>query len=64
MYVYMCTFINVNTNIFDITYPPAILVMTGNINEKDRKKGQVLDTLKVERERGRQLCIYSIYMYT
>jgi hypothetical protein len=30
----------------------AILTITGNITEKDRKKGQVLDTLKVERDRG------------
>jgi small GTP-binding protein len=34
------------------TLSDAILVMTGNISEKDRKKGQVLDTLKVERDRG------------
>lgn len=34
------------------TLSDAILSFTGNISEKDRKKGQVLDTLKVERERG------------
>lgn len=34
------------------TLSDAILTLTGNITEKDRKKGQVLDTLKVERERG------------
>lgn len=34
------------------TLSDAILNLTGNISESDRKKGQVLDTLKVERERG------------
>lgn len=34
------------------TLSDCILQLTGNIDEKDRKKGQVLDTLKVERERG------------
>ena len=34
------------------TLSDAILALTGNIGESDRKKGQVLDTLKVERERG------------
>jgi len=34
------------------TLSDVILQLTGNINEKQRKKGQVLDTLKVERERG------------
>ncbi len=34
------------------TLSDCILQLTGNISEKDRKKGQVLDTLKVERERG------------
>eukprot|EP01031_Cornospumella_fuschlensis_P031436 gene31436-37994_t len=34
------------------TLSDAILQLTGNISETDRKKGQVLDTLKVERERG------------
>jgi len=34
------------------TLSDAILQYTGNISESDRKKGQVLDTLKVERERG------------
>ena len=34
------------------TLSDCILQMTGNITEKDRKRGQVLDTLKVERERG------------
>jgi GTP-binding protein LepA len=34
------------------TLSDAILQYTGNIDEKDRRKGQVLDTLKVERERG------------
>lgn len=34
------------------TLSDAILSRTGNITETDRKKGQVLDTLKVERERG------------
>lgn len=34
------------------TLSDAILQLTGNISEKDRKRGQVLDTLKVERERG------------
>ncbi len=34
------------------TLSDCILQMTGNISEKDRKRGQVLDTLKVERERG------------
>lgn len=34
------------------TLSDAILSRTGNISESDRKKGQVLDTLKVERERG------------
>ena len=40
----------------------AILTITGNITESDRKKGQVLDTLKVERERGKGI-ITSIYVY-
>jgi translation elongation factor EF-4 len=35
-----------------LIFTTAILTITGNITEKDRKKGQVLDTLKVERERG------------
>lgn len=34
------------------TLSDAILSLTGNISELDRKKGQVLDTLQVERERG------------
>jgi small GTP-binding protein len=34
------------------TLSDALLLITGNINEADRKKGQVLDTLRVERERG------------
>jgi GTP-binding protein LepA len=34
------------------TLSDAVLKRTGNISDKDRKKGQVLDTLKVERERG------------
>jgi hypothetical protein len=34
------------------TLSDALLSLTGNISETDRKKGQVLDTLKVERERG------------
>lgn len=34
------------------TLSDAILQLAGNISEKDRRKGQVLDTLKVERERG------------
>jgi len=34
------------------TLSDCILQLTGNISEKDRRKGQVLDTLKVERERG------------
>ncbi len=34
------------------TLSDALLSFTGNITEFDRKKGQVLDTLKVERERG------------
>lgn len=34
------------------TLSDALLSFTGNITESDRKKGQVLDTLKVERERG------------
>ncbi len=34
------------------TLSDCILQITGNISEKDRKKGQVLDTLKVEQERG------------
>eukprot|EP01041_Mallomonas_annulata_P011891 gene11891-24915_t len=34
------------------TLSDSILQMTGNINDKDRKRGQVLDTLQVERERG------------
>ncbi len=34
------------------TLSDALLSRTGNITEADRKKGQVLDTLKVERERG------------
>lgn len=34
------------------TLSDAILSRTGNISEDARKKGQVLDTLKVERERG------------
>lgn len=34
------------------TLSDSILQLTGNISEKDRKRGQVLDTLKVERERG------------
>jgi hypothetical protein len=35
-----------------LIFTTAILTITGNITEKDRKRGQVLDTLKVERERG------------
>ena len=31
------------------TLSDAVLSFTGNISETDRKKGQVLDTLKVER---------------
>ncbi len=34
------------------TLSDCILQMTGNISEVDRKRGQVLDTLKVERDRG------------
>ncbi len=34
------------------TLSDAILQLTGNINAKQKKSGQVLDTLKVERERG------------
>ena len=34
------------------TLSDAILQHTGNIDEKERKRGQVMDTLKVERERG------------
>jgi small GTP-binding protein len=34
------------------TLSDAILSLAGNIQEADRRKGQVLDTLKVERERG------------
>lgn len=34
------------------TLSDCILQATGNISDKDRKRGQVLDTLKVERERG------------
>ena len=34
------------------TLSDAILQHTGNINDKERKRGQVMDTLKVERERG------------
>lgn len=34
------------------TLSDAILSLTGNISDADRRKGQVLDTLKVERERG------------
>jgi GTPase len=34
------------------TLSDCILQLTGNITEQDRKKGQVCDTLKVERERG------------
>ena len=34
------------------TLSDALLSRTGNISESARKKGQVLDTLKVERERG------------
>lgn len=40
------------TKFSPIPSAPAILTITGNITEKDRKKGQVLDTLKVERDRG------------
>ena len=38
-----------------LTPTTAILTITGNITESDRKKGQVLDTLKVERERGERV---------
>lgn len=34
------------------TLSDCILQKTGNIGDKDRKRGQVLDTLKVERDRG------------
>lgn len=34
------------------TLSDAILTLTGNINDAQRRKGQVLDQLKVERERG------------
>jgi elongation factor 4 len=34
------------------TLSDAILQLTGNINDEDKKRGQVMDTLKVERERG------------
>ena len=34
------------------TLSDAILTITGNITDKERRRGQVLDTLKVERERG------------
>lgn len=34
------------------TLSDCILQLAGNISEKDRKRGQVLDTLKVERDRG------------
>eukprot|EP00605_Chrysophyceae_sp_TOSAG23-4_P001783 GSChrysophyteH1.ASY1.ANO1.1972.1 assembled CDS len=34
------------------TLSDAVLQYTGNINESERKRGQVMDTLKVERERG------------
>lgn len=34
------------------TLADCLLQMTGNINDKDRLRGQVLDTLKVERDRG------------
>jgi GTP-binding protein LepA len=34
------------------TLSDAILQLTGNIDDSTKKKGQVLDTLKVERERG------------
>lgn len=34
------------------TLSDCILQYTGNIDEKERRKGQVLDMLKVERERG------------
>ena len=34
------------------TLSDAILQETGNINEQQRKSGQVCDTLAVERERG------------
>ena len=34
------------------TLSDAILQLTGNIDASKKKKGQVLDTLKVERDRG------------
>lgn len=34
------------------TLSDTLLQLTGNIDEKERRRGQVLDTLKVERERG------------
>ena len=34
------------------TLADSMLQLAGNITEKDRKRGQVLDQLKVERERG------------
>ena len=34
------------------TLSDALLTLTGNISDKERRKGQVLDTLKVERDRG------------
>lgn len=34
------------------TLSDAILQLTGNISAKERSKGQILDSLKVERERG------------
>jgi len=34
------------------TLSDTLLQLTGNIDEKERRRGQVLDTLQVERERG------------
>jgi len=34
------------------TLSDALLQLVGNISEKKRSKGQVLDSLKVERDRG------------
>ena len=58
------------------TLSDSLLVLAGNISEKDKRKGQVLDSLKVERERGitvkaqtatmMYVCIYvcmHVYMY-
>ena len=38
--------------IFVLLFSDCLLQITGNINDAERKRGQFLDMLKVERDRG------------